>query len=228
MTVEMAVAPPHLLETRDVSVRVADRYVLRDVNFVTDPGESWTVVGGSHSGKSILLRVLAGLDQPSAGSVLFRGEAVARYDPLSAPWKGRIAYVSQNLGLRANMTALENTALPLLYHGVLPAESAVEAASALLARVGVENALLRPALMTPGERALVALARALVLDPDVLLLDDPVVVLDVDCSETAMGLLRQHRQRGLAVVTTASSETVAKALSGNVRRLRNGYLEEPE
>jgi predicted ABC-type transport system involved in lysophospholipase L1 biosynthesis ATPase subunit len=219
---------PHLLETRDVAVTVADRHVLRDVNFVTDPGESWTLVGGSHLGKSLLLRVLAGLDRPSAGSVLFRGEPVARYDPLSAPWKGRIAYVSQNLGLRANMTALENTALPLLYHGSLPAERAMEAASALLARLGVENPTLRPALMTPGERALVALARALVLDPDVLLLDDPVVVLDLDCSEAAMGLLGQHRQRGLAVVATASSETVAKVLSGTVRRLKNGYLEESE
>jgi ABC-type lipoprotein export system ATPase subunit len=221
-------AVPHLLETRDVSVEVVDRYVLRDINFATDPGESWTVVGGSHSGKSILLRVLAGLDRPTAGSVLFRGEPVGNYDPLSAPWKGRIAYVSQNLGLRANMTALENTALPLLYHGILPAERALEAAAGLLARLGVEDAALRPAMMTPGERALVALGRALVLDPEVLLLDDPVVVLDVDCSETAMELLAQHRQRGLAVVVTASSETVARVLSGNVRRLRNGYLEEAE
>lgn len=182
------------------------------------------VVGGSHSGKSVLLKVLAGLVSPTTGEVLLRGQHVSTYDPLSAPWDGRIAYVSQNLGLRANLTALENAALPLLYHGSPAPEGAAEVAEELLVRLRVDGISLRPAMMPPGERALVALARALIRDPDVLLLDEPIVLLDVDRAKSALQLLEERRSAGMAVMAASSSEAVAALISDSVGRLEDGIV----
>jgi ABC-type lipoprotein export system ATPase subunit len=217
---------PPLLEARDLWVEFEGRTILSDISFTIEPGESWVVIGGSHSGKTVLLKTLAGLIRPTRGYVLFRGNQVQSYDHLSVPWKEAMGYVSQNLGLRSNMTAVENAALPLLYHGTLPSVQAHLEASALLEQIGVSNTSYRPALLSPGERSLVALARSLVMDPQVILLDNPMVVLDVDYSTRVVQLLDERRRRGRAVVTVCSSEAVAKLLATKTRRLRNGTLEE--
>ena len=174
--------PLPVLETRNLWVAFEEKIILRDISFSTAPGEGWAIVGGSHSGKSVLLKTLAGLIQPTRGHVLFKGKPAQSYDPLSVPWKEAMGYVSQNLGLRSNMTAVENAVLPLLYHGIAPAEDAQQKANTLLEAVGISDTSRRPAMLSPGERSLVALARALILDPQVILLDSPMVVLDVDYS----------------------------------------------
>jgi putative ABC transport system ATP-binding protein len=215
-----------VLEARNLWVAFDEKIILHDLSFSTAPRESWAIVGGSHSGKSVLLKTLAGLIRPTRGHVLFRGKRAQSYDHLSVPWKEAMGYMSQNLGLRSNMTAMENAALPLLYHGVVPAQEAHRMANELLEQVGISDTSHRPAMLSPGERSLVALARALILDPGVILLDSPMVVLDVDYSGRVIQLLDERRRRGCAVVSVCSSETVAKLLATRTRRLRKGTLEE--
>jgi ABC-type lipoprotein export system ATPase subunit len=218
--------PSPVLEARNLWVEFDGRVILRDISFSTDPGESWAIIGGSHSGKSIFLKTLVGLIRPTRGNVLFRGAPVQSYDHLSVPWKERMGYLSQNLGLRSNMSAVENAVLPLLYHGTVPPEQAEEKATSLLEQIGISNTSHRPAMLSPGERSLVALARALILDPQVVLLDNPMVVLDVDYSDRVIQLLDERRRRGCAVVSVCSSDAVAKLLATKTRRLRDGTLEE--
>jgi ABC-type lipoprotein export system ATPase subunit len=215
-----------ILEARNLWVEFDGITILRDISLHAGPGESIAVVGGSHSGKSVLLKTLAGLIRPARGRVLFNGKSVQSYDQLSVPWEEAMGYVSQNLGLRSNMSAMENAALPLLYHGTVPPEKARRRASLLLEQIGISDASSRPALLSPGERSLVALARALILDPKVILLDSPMVVLDVDYSDRVVQLLDERRRRGCAVVSVSSSEAVAELLAQKTRRLRAGTLEE--
>ena len=96
------VQTPPILEAQNLWVAFDDEIILRDISFSTVPGESWAIIGGSHSGKSVFLKTLAGLIRPTRGRVLFKGVAVQSYDQLSVPWKEAMGYVSQNLGLRSD------------------------------------------------------------------------------------------------------------------------------
>lgn len=216
-----------VLSARDVTLVLGSVKVLDGVNLAVSPGESCAVVGGSNSGKSTLVRVLAGLLRPTRGEVLLRGERVSSYDPLGVPWPHGIGYVSQVLGLRSNMTVLDNIMLPLRYHGHVPESEARERALTLLGRLGVSEAQARPAALAPGEAELVALARALSHEPSVLLFDNPTAVLDIDSADRVVNLLRDLRGRGLAVVSATSSEAVAAIIADSIRKLRGGRMEEP-
>lgn len=217
---------PPLLSARDVSVEFGGHPVLHGVNLDVEAGSSCAIVGGSNSGKSTLVKVLAGLLPPTRGEVLFRGQRVRSHDPMGVPWLEGIGYVSQNLGLRSNMTVMDNVLLPLLYHGRIPPDEARERVRALLARLEITEVNERPSSLAPGEAELVALARALVQEPVLLLFDNPVVVVDVDCADRVIDLLRELRSHGLAVVSTSSSEAVASVMADAIRRLREGRMEE--
>ncbi len=216
-----------ILAARGISVVFEGRTILDNIDFDIAPRESCAIVGGIHSGKSVFLRVLAGLQKPTAGVVTFQGAPVRTYDPLGVPWGQGIGYVSQNPGLRSNLTAVENVSLPLLYKGENTGEDAQEASSAILHRLGVDDIRARPAELTPGEMALVSLGRALVVRPRVLLFDNPVVMSDVGQARQVVELLHELRgETDLAVVSACSSEAVASLLSERSKRLLDGRLEE--
>jgi len=218
---------PPVLSARDVTVVLGSVTVLDAVNLTVAPGESCAVVGGSNSGKSTLVRVLAGLLPPTRGEVRFQGRPVHSYDPLGIPWPHGIGYVSQGLGLRSNMTVRDNVMLPLRYHGHVPEPEAQNRALTLLTTLGIHQHGERPATLAPGEAELVALARALVHEPSVLLFDNPTAVLDIDSADRVVNLLRDLRRHGLAVVSATSSEAAAAVIADSIRRLREGRMEEP-
>lgn len=216
-----------VLSARNVTVTLGNSTILKDVTIEVAPGESLAVIGGSNSGKSTLLRVLAGLLSPTAGEVRLNGERVITRDRFAVPRPRGIGYVSQLLGLRSNMSVVDNVMLPLRYHGRASDEDARRLAESLLARLGVTEFAVRPASLAPGEAELVALARALASQPLVLLFDNPTAVVDVDSADRVVDILRDHRSRGLAVVSATSSEVVASVIASSVRRLREGRMEEP-
>jgi NitT/TauT family transport system ATP-binding protein len=139
--------------------------VLKDINLQVETGEFVVLVGPSGCGKSTLLRLVAGLDKPDAGRI----EVGA---------KGKTGYVFQDAHLLPWRKTLDNVALPLELRGIARAERSRAAAQAL-AQVGLEDALDRyPAQLSGGMRMRVSLARALVTDPSLLLLDEPFAALD--------------------------------------------------
>ncbi|MGB2797308.1 MAG: ABC transporter ATP-binding protein [Phycisphaerae bacterium] len=202
--------------------------VLRGVNLRVAAGESLAVVGPSGSGKSTLLNLIGGLDRPSGGRVLFEGRDLADLNDadLARFRNRRIGFVFQLHHLLPQCTVLENVLVPTLVGGDgAEKEEAMVRAERLLARVGLGDRLtFRPGRLSGGERERVAVARALVNRPALLLADEPTGSLDRRTAENLMALLAElNEEEGVTLVVVTHAETLA-ARMGRTLELRDGAL----
>ena len=175
--------------------------VHRDLDLTVRRGEVLTLVGGSGTGKTVLLRQMLGLNQPARGSVTVLGRPVAELTSTGAA--ARVGMLFQQGALFSAFSVLDNIALPLRETRALPDALAREAALLKLHMVGLKpgDAHKMPAELSGGMIKRVALARALVMDPPLLMLDEPTAGLDPDSSDAFVTLLRSlHRELGLTVV----------------------------
>jgi lipoprotein-releasing system ATP-binding protein len=205
--------------------------VLADVSFRLGPGERLVVMGPSGSGKSTLLSIVGGIDEPTAGSVWLDG-----VDPASLSADERAAYRNRSVGfvfqdhhLLAGCTALDNVLLPLLARGRIT-DAMIARGRELLERVGLgSRAGHEPAALSGGERQRVAVARALVAGPRLILADEPTGQLD---AETAAGiadlLVRLAAETNAMLVVVTHAEAIAGRIAagapGSVRHLVGGRL----
>ncbi|MFG0318613.1 MAG: ABC transporter ATP-binding protein [Planctomycetota bacterium JB042] len=200
---------------------------LADVDLAVDAGESVAVVGPSGAGKTTLLHVLGGLLPPTTGVVRFDGRDLSTLDEraLAALRNERIGFVFQQHNLLPQCTVLENLLVPtLVRHRRTPA-ALVDRARELLARVGLsERADHRPGELSGGECQRVAVARALVLDPDLLLADEPTGALDGENAERLADLLVElNAEREVALVTVTHWPELAHRMRRRLA-LREGSL----
>lgn len=184
--------------------------ILRDVNFSLNQGDSLAIVGASGSGKSTLLAILAGLDTPSSGTVRINGQDLFEMDEddRAALRARQVGFVFQNFQLLGNLTALENVMLPLELAG---RRDARQAASQMLARVDLAQRLNHyPKVLSGGEQQRVALARAFVMQPSLLLADEPTGSLDFATGEVVMQLMFElNRERGSTLVLVTHDTDLA-------------------
>lgn len=201
--------------------------VLDEVALAVEPGGQLAIMGPSGSGKSTLLAIIGGLEEPTAGRVRldgvdpFAGDAVAR----AAFRNRRIGFVFQEHHLLPGCSALDNVVLPALATGRVPAEVAARACR-LLERVGLAERMAHmPDELSGGERQRVAVARALVLGPRLLLADEPTGQLDSRASVQVTDLLVElaAESGGMLVVVTHSADVARRV--GHVRQLVDGRLE---
>lgn len=202
--------------------------VLRGVNLRVAAGESLAVVGPSGSGKSTLLNLIGGLDRPSGGRVLFEGRDLADLNDadLARFRNRRIGFVFQLHHLLPQCTVLENVLVPTLVGGDgAEKEEALLRAERLLARVGLGDRLtFRPGRLSGGERERVAVARALVNRPALLLADEPTGSLDRRAAENLMALLAElNEEEGVTLVVVTHAETLAVRM-GRTLELEDGVL----
>jgi len=200
--------------------------VLRDLDLVVESGEMVAIVGASGVGKSTLLHVLGGLDRVDSGSIAINGTAISNLpaEEVVAFRNRHVGFVFQFHHLLPEFSALENAEMPMRI-ARLPLRDARARAEALLQRVGLAERLAhRPGMLSGGEQQRVAVARALVMQPLVLLADEPTGDLDEATAETLHELLREmHRDFGLTSVIATHNPRLAAACD-RVLRLHEGRL----
>lgn len=192
-------------------------HALRDVSFRIEAGESVAVMGPSGSGKSTLLHILGCLDRPSEGHYLLDGRDVSGLDEaeLSRIRLHRIGFVFQHFHLIPRLTAAANVEMPMMFAGI-PARKRRELALAALTAVGLAaRADHRPDQLSGGEMQRVAIARAVVMQPAVLLADEPTGNLDSQAGGEVLALLQNLNARGMTLVVV----THDPAVGGRCRRL---------
>jgi lipoprotein-releasing system ATP-binding protein len=221
-----------LLETVDLckSFRDGDRVVdvLSGISLQVHSGEIIALLGASGAGKSTLMHIMGALDRPSAGTVRYMGEDLFRKSEsqLATFRNSAIGFVFQFHHLLPEFTALENVMMPALINGMSRKE-AMDRAESLLAEVGLKQRVShKPGELSGGEQQRVAVARALVMDPKLLLADEPTGNLDMKTSESIHQLFTDlHARRGLTVVVVTHNEMLA-ARTGRQIRLLDGKIQD--
>ena len=199
--------------------------VHRDLDLTVRRGEVLTLVGGSGTGKTVLLRQMLGLNRPARGRITVLGRPVAELT--SAGAAARVGMLFQQGALFSAFNVLDNIALPLRETRAVPDALAREAALLKLQMVGLQpgDALKMPAELSGGMIKRVALARALVMDPPLLMLDEPTAGLDPDSSDAFVALLRSlHQELGLTVVMVTHDLDTLFELSDRVAVLAEQHV----
>ncbi len=205
--------------TKTFRSEVGEIEVLRGVDLAVAEGDRIAILGQSGVGKSTLLHVLGTLDRPTSGSVRFRGEDLSQRSPdaLAAFRNEALGFVFQFHHLLPEFDAVENVMMPGLLRGLGFAEMR-ERATAILREVGIGERLQhRVGKLSGGERQRVAVARALVLDPPLLLADEPTGNLDPRTGDRITDLLlHMNRSRGTALVVVTHSPALAEKLGRTI------------
>ena len=191
-------------------------HALRDLSLRIGAGEYVAVMGPSGSGKSTLLNILGLLDQPNAGRLLLEGRDVTTLTPeeQARVRSERIGFVFQSFHLVPRLTAAENIALPMTLAGILPAERDARVAQALQDFGLANRADHRPDQLSGGQRQRVAIARATIMQPAVILADEPTGNLDRATGDEVVRLLEELNARGVTVIVV----THDAALGARARR----------
>ncbi|ABK53223.1 ABC transporter related protein [Acidothermus cellulolyticus 11B] len=200
-------------------------HALRGVSLVVQRGDYVAIMGASGSGKTTLMNILGCLDSPTSGRYLLDGidVDVMDDDELAAVRNRRIGFVFQSFHLLPRLTALQNVELPLTYARVRRAERRRRAVAALHA-VGLAHRLgHRPAMMSGGERQRVAVARAIVVDPSLVLADEPTGNLDSAATAEVLELFAQLNEVGRTIVLITHEADVARHAK-RIVRVRDGRI----
>ena len=200
--------------------------VLQNVSFTLQPGEMTAIVGSSGSGKSTLLHLLGGLDSPTSGDVLFKGQSLNQMSSSAkAELRNReLGFIYQFHHLLPDFTALENVAMPLLI-GKKNSSEALQRATEMLAAVGLDKrASHRPSELSGGERQRVAIARALVNQSKLIILDEPTTALTRSEINNLFAILRQLKQQGIAFIFISHKLNELLEICDRVTVMRDGKV----
>ena len=221
----MSEQDPVVVSFRDVSKAFGDKVVLRDINLEVRRGEMFVVLGGSGTGKSVLLKHVSGLLRPDSGGVVVLDIGVShREEEELVELRRKVSYIFQQGALFDSLSVGENIAFPFREHTDLDDDEIAAKVASLLERVGLAGIeRLSPSELSGGMRKRVALARGLALEPEVILYDEPTAGLD-----PLTGLAITHLIKEIDTTTTATSLVVthdlaaAKVLGGRVGFLHEG------
>lgn len=215
------------VEVQNLCQRVTDQggelTILDNISLNAHPGEAIAITGSSGSGKSTLLGLMAGLDVPTSGSVHLMGHSLFSLDEEGrAALRARhIGFVFQSFQLLPNLTALENVMLPLELSG----HPALEAATHMLEKVGLKDRLRHyPKTLSGGEQQRVSLARAFVVQPDILFADEPTGSLDEQNGQIVIELMFRLLKEQNATLVMVTHDPAVAARCDRQLRIQGGRL----
>jgi putative ABC transport system ATP-binding protein len=203
----------------------ADKDVLKDINCTFEEGKLNAIVGPSGSGKTTLLSIMAGLDEPTQGSILLNGEDLKEMD-LDEYRRDNVSMIFQAFQLFPLLTALENVSFPMEYKGI-PKEEAREKGSEVLNSIGIDGDKQSryPSNLSGGEQQRVAIGRTLATGAKVILADEPTGNLDDENSDRIIDILKQlAHEEGFCVIIVTHDMEIAEA-SDHVWRIKDGTIE---
>ena len=202
---------------------------LRDVSFEIGDGEMVFITGHSGAGKSTLFRLLAAIERPTSGSIVINGQNLAALRRSAIPYlRRKFGLVFQDQKLLFDRSALDNVLLPLAILG-LPQREAQRRARAALDKVGLldrEKAL--PIALSGGEQQRLAIARAVVGRPAILLADEPTANLDSETAADILEIFRAFHQVGVTLIIATHDPQWMAHLSPRILRLEHGHLSGPQ
>lgn len=229
------------MDERKVVVDVKDLYkiykvgtnkvrALNGVSFQVYEGEFCAIVGTSGSGKSTLLNMLAGLEHPTKGQIAIRGQHIEKMteNQLVAFRREHVGFIFQSFNLMGTMTTIENVALPLTFRGV-PKKERLKRAERMVKLVGLEkHKKHRPNQMSGGQQQRVGMARALVLNPDIVFADEPTGNLDSVTSAEMMNLMRNVVNKHHKTLVMVTHDNHLASYADRIIHIRDGKIIEIE
>lgn len=201
-------------------------HVLKDLNFNINRGQSLAILGVSGAGKSTLIHILGTLDIPTSGSVLYDDVNVFEWNEkkLAEFRNKKIGFVFQFHNLLPEFSSLENTMMPALISG-LPFKQAREQAESILHEIGLGHRLThKPGELSGGEQQRVAVARALIMQPEVILADEPTGTLDTETGKKIEDLLLElNRSKNITLIVVTHNKSLAERMSQSIG-IRDGKI----
>jgi len=213
-----------LLELKNVSYIKEEKTILNDISLRVEEGDFISIVGASGSGKSTLLKLCSHLISPSSGEILYRGKDMMSYNPVLL--RREISYCVQSGGLFGR-TVEDNLAFPYEVRGLGMDRAAV---LAMLAKFGLGEDLLKEENknLSGGEKQRVALARTLMLKPEVVLLDEVTSALDVDNAHIVEEIIRELNESGTTILWITHSPEQSRRLANKLMTVENGQVKSLE
>lgn len=217
-----------LVELRNVRKSFGRAVVLNDVSLLVRKQEFLAIVGPSGSGKTTLAHVVGSLLAPDDGKVMYAGENILRGDKRLSLYRNKnIGFVFQNFSLIPHYTAAENIALPLVVAGV-PARTRQKRAANLLKTMGLlEKKNVKAETLSGGERQRVAIARALVMNPAIIIADEPTGSLDSRRGGEIIAILQKLKTQGVAIVMVTHDQIIAQH-ADRVLHILDGAIDKEE
>ncbi|MGE3261724.1 MAG: ABC transporter ATP-binding protein [Bacteriovoracia bacterium] len=219
----MSTSEQIVLELKGLKKRFREKTVHDGIDIQLRKGEILSLFGGSGTGKSVALRSIIGLEKPDGGEILFQGQDIARLpENKLTPVRKKIAYVFQNGALFDSMSVMENLAYPLIEHTNLSDQEIQAKIAKMLSLIGMagsENLL--PASLSGGMQKRVGLARAIILEPEIILYDEPTAGLDPQNTKNLIEIMDKLRQMGTSAIFVTHDIPAALEVSDRIAVLYN-------
>lgn len=212
-----------MLEAKNIEKNFGKLKVLKDISLTVENGERVVIIGPSGSGKSTFLRCLNLLEQPTKGEVLYNGKKITNDNKLEM--RKNIGMVFQSFNLFTNLTVLENLTLAPVKENILTESAALKKASELLKEISLyDKRDTYPSNLSGGQQQRVAIARSLMMNPEIILFDEPTSALDPEMIEDVLLLMKRVAKEGMTMVVVTHELDFAKDIATKVLFMDKGKI----